>query len=146
MAVTKKTIVDGYPLPAYNYRVTIGADTLSFSEVSGLTLDYDKVVYKNGLSFRSGYEVIRAQKKEVGITLKRGVVAKRNDLYKWMMAPDYKDISIDLCDEKGTALVRWKATRAIPVKMDAPSFTSSGNDVAIEAIELVAQELTIEHL
>jgi phage tail-like protein len=146
MALTKKEIVSGYPLPAYNYRVTIGSDTLSFSEVSGLTLEYDKVVYKNGLSFRSGYEVIRSQKKEVNITLKRGVVAKRNGLYNWMMKPDYKDLSIDLCDETGKALVRWKALKAIPLKMDSPSFNASGNDIAIETIELVAQELTIEHL
>jgi phage tail-like protein len=146
MALTKKAISTTYPLPAYNYRVTIGSETLSFSEVSGLTLEHDKVVYKNGLSFRSGYEVIRAQPKEVTITLKRGIVAKRTDLYSWMKSPGYKDISIDLCDETGKPVVRWKATRALPLKMDAPSFNASGNDIAVESIELIAQELTIEHL
>lgn len=146
MAVTKQAIASGYPLPVYNYRVTIGSDTLSFSEVSGLTMEYEKVVYKNGLSFRSGPEVLRAQPKEVNITLKRGVVAKRNQLFEWFSKPEGKSISIDLCDETGTAVVRWKAVDAIPLKMDAPSFSASGTDVAVETIELIAHRLTLEHL
>jgi phage tail-like protein len=146
MALTKKAIASGYPLPVFNYRVTIGSDTLSFSEVSGLTMEYEKVVYKNGLSFRSGPDIIRSQPKEVSITLKRGVVAKRNELFNWLSDPEEKDVSIDLCDESGTPVVRWKATRAMPVKMDAPSFSASGTDIAVETIELIAHRLTIEHL
>jgi phage tail-like protein len=146
MALTKQAIASGYPLPVYNYRVTIGSDTLSFSEVSGLTMEYEKVVYKNGLSFRSGPDIIRSQPKEVSITLKRGVVAKRNELFAWLSDPEEKDVSIDLCDEKGKPVVRWKATKAMPVKMDAPSFSASGTDIAVETIELIAHRLTLEHL
>ena len=43
-----------YPLAAYNYRVTVAGTTMSFSEVSGLAVEYEKVTYRHGLSFREG--------------------------------------------------------------------------------------------
>jgi phage tail-like protein len=146
MALSKNAMAGSYPLPAYNYRVTIGSDTMSFSEVSGLNVEYDKVVYKDGFSYKSGPTVVRSQRKEVSVTMKRGVVSKRNELFTWFSGADRRDISIDLCDPTGTALVRWKVVDALPLKMDAPSFNASGNDIAIETIELIAHNLTIEHL
>ncbi len=58
MAQDKDQIKSSYPLPAYNYRVTVLRDgealVLSFAEVSGLSLQYDPVTYKHGLSFALG--------------------------------------------------------------------------------------------
>ena len=68
------------------------------------------------------------------------------DAFAWLSNPEEKDVSIDLCDESGKPVVRWKATKAMPVKMDAPSFSAAGTDIAIETIELIAHRLTLEHL
>ena len=46
MATTTDDIKAAYPLPVYNYRVEIGSDAVSFSEVSGLSISYDTTTYK----------------------------------------------------------------------------------------------------
>ena len=146
MALTKETIQATYPLPAYNYKVMIDTETLAFSEVSGLTVSYEKVVYKHGLSYLTGPAIIRAQPNDIMITLKRGVAAKRSYLYNWLAGKQVKDIFIDLCDEKGHAVVRWKVSKALPLKMESPSFSADGNNIALESLELIAQNISIEYL
>jgi phage tail-like protein len=145
MALTKDKIQSSYPLPAYNYKVIVDAETLSFSEVSGLSLSYEKVIYKNGLSFLMGPNFIRAQPNEITITLKRGVVAKRAHLYNWFTSNSAKDIFIDLCDEQGNAVIRWKVSKALPLKIEAPAFNSDGNNIAIESVDVIAQDISIEY-
>jgi phage tail-like protein len=145
MALPKQEIKSAYPLPVYNYRVTIGSDTMSFSEVSGLTKEYEKVIYKHGFSFIMGAVIIRAQQSEISITLKRGVVQKRNNLFAWFQDKSVRDLFIDLCDEKNNPVVRWKVSKAIPVKMEAPAFNAGSIEAAIESVELVARDLTVEY-
>jgi phage tail-like protein len=57
---------------------------------------------------------------------------------------DKKDIYVRLCDETGAAVVSWKVTNAFPTKLDAPSFTASSNDVAVESMELMADRVSVE--
>jgi phage tail-like protein len=135
----------GY-LPAYNYKVSIGSQTMSFSEVSGLNISYDKVVYKDGLSYLTGPTTIRAQKNQVTVNLKRGMTANRRELYAWLQDKSLKDVFIDLCDEYGLPVIRWRLSKAMPLKIDAPSFNASGNDIAIENLELIVRDLNIEYL
>ena len=42
-------------------------------------------------------------------------------------------------------MVTWKVTNAFAVKLDAPSFNAKTNDVAIESLELIADDLKIEY-
>jgi phage tail-like protein len=158
MATPRANIIAAYPLPAYNYRVTIESDTVAFSEVSGLSIDHEMVIYKDGLSFLMGYDIIRGQQKQVNIVMRRGVVKGDDFLFDWVdlsfveklldrfSSQTRRDITIDLCDETGKAIVRWKVLKAIPVKLEAPTFNAENNSVAIESIELQAQGLTIEYL
>jgi phage tail-like protein len=135
-----------YPLPAYNYRVTInGSEFMSFSDVSGLEMNYEYVLYRHGFSWVMGDNLIRAQRKPINVTLKRGVVKQRKDLYNWLKSADKKDIRIELCDEQGEAIVSWEVSRALPFRLDAPSFSASSNDVAFESLELIAHDLRIVH-
>lgn len=153
MATEKSTIANEYPVPVYNYRVTIGIQTLAFSEVSGLSLEYEKVIYKSGMSFLMGYHILRGQKREITVTMKRGVVKGEDALYDWvdftflerLLGSYKKDILVDLCDENGNPIVRWKLKKAIPMKLEAPSFSATSNEVAVESLELVAQDMDIEY-
>lgn len=152
MAQSKKQIADGYPLPAYNYRVTIGEVTLGFSDVSGLNLEYDAVTYYHGLSYAMGFKIIPGKRQPVKLTLKKGITRADAFLSKWLQdvyANPFKnakqDILIDLCDENGLAVVRWAVYGALPVKLDAPSFSANSNEVAIETLELIAHEIKIVH-
>ncbi len=39
-----------YPLPAYNFRVTVDTESASFTEVVGLAIEYETVTYRHGFS------------------------------------------------------------------------------------------------
>ena len=56
---------------------------------------------------------------------------------------DKKDIYVRLCDEQGNAVISWKVFNAFPVKLEAPSFTASSNDVESERMEVMADRVEI---
>jgi len=146
MAIDKKRIIDSYPLPVYNYQVIInGSEVMSFSEISGLEIEREHVLYRHGFSWIVGDHLIRAQRKPITVSLKRGVVRQRSYLYDWMTSGLKKDIRIELCDEVGIAVVSWEVLRALPIKLDAPSFGANTNDVAIESLNLIAHDLRIKY-
>lgn len=156
MSESKATVKATYPLPAYNYRVTILNDgkteTIGFSEVSGLTAAYDPVTYKDGFSFAMGHAMIPGMAKPVSVTLKRGLTRTGVYLHEWLEASSHgriaagvkRDVLIDLCDEAGNPVIRWTVAAAMPVKLDAPAFNASSSEVAIASLELVAPKVKVE--
>ena len=153
MAQDKNHIKSTYPLPAYNYRVTVQDETISFAEVSGLSVEYEPVTYKHGLSFWLGDKIIPGMRQPIKLTLKKGIVKNSNFLHSWINSvytnPFFtsakRDILIDLCDESGRAVVRWTVQRVLPVKLDAPAFDANSNDIAIETMELIAHGLEVNY-
>jgi phage tail-like protein len=152
MPVTKDDIKAHYPLPIYNYRVTLGSLSLGVSEISGLSIEYEPVTYKHGLSFVMGAKIIPGMRQPVKLTMKRGIVKRGETFYRWLrdtyadpFTNNKQDILIDLCDEAGVPIVRWKVQGAMPIKIDAPTFDANSNEVAIETIEVIAQDLQVEY-
>jgi phage tail-like protein len=135
-----------YPLTAYNFRVTVAGTAMSFTEVSGLAIEYEKVTYKHGLSFWEG-ESIKSYRydKYVPVTLKKGIVKGGKQLYDWIKAMDTRNLDISLCDETGIPVVSWHIAKALPLKLEAPSFQANANEVAIETFELMAARISIAH-
>lgn len=155
MATTTEQIKTDYPLPVYNYRVDIDADTISFSEVSGLEIAYETITYKesriNAAGSGPNIMYMPGMPKPLNITLKKGYVKgkSRQALYNWINETKLnrtvkKDIKVHLCDETGKSVVRWKVTDAFPIKLTAPNFSASTDEVAIESMELMASSLTME--
>ncbi len=155
MALSKSEIKTAYPLPSYNYRVEIAGTAVGFSEVSGLSMKRETTTYKESSTGGGspGPVVMHmpAQAAHATITMKKGIVRKNSvaALYNWLSSTqinqvDKKDIYVRLCDEKGDAVISWKVLNAFPTKLDAPSFTASSNDVAIETIELMADSIQME--
>lgn len=155
MALSKDNIRTDYPLPVYNYRVEIGSEAVSFSEVSGLTISYETTVYKESptASGAPGPRLMQmpAQPNSPTITLKKGIVRTTSIkyLYDWIKTVqinqiEKKDVFVRLCDEKGEAVISWKINNAFPTKLDAPSFDAKSNDAAIQTMELKADSITIE--
>lgn len=154
-----------YPLPVYNYRVSILSgqsiddalgstiSVLSFSKVSGLSVDYEKVEFRHGTSFKEGVIVLPGIQQSFQLTLSRGVAKDKNFLYDWISnigaggdkMPVKRDLIIDLCNEFGEAIVRWFVQGALPVKLSAPEFDANSNEIAIETLEMVARQLSVEH-
>jgi phage tail-like protein len=146
MAETAQAQNASYPLAAYNYRVTVGTESLRCSEVSGLLMEYETVQYRHGLSAWEGPAIRKFRyDKFTPLTLKRAVVHRLTFLKDWLQSDDVRSIDISLCDEKGDPAVTWHIGRAVPVKLQAPSFQARGNDAAVESLELLVSRVTIEH-
>lgn len=142
-----------YPIPTYNYRVRIAGLSISFSEVSGLAVQHEEVVYRHGLSTTKGYLIQRGFAKPINISLKKGIIVSDNQdeksvnnyLYDAFVRNNKFDIDIDLCDHSGTALITWKVIGAVTLKYELPGLQASANDVAIETIDLLARNLLLEN-
>jgi phage tail-like protein len=155
MAVTTSDIKNTYPLPVYNYKVEIGGVAIAFSEVSGLSIAYETITYKESNTDQKapGPRVLHmpSQAQPTNITLKKGVIRTQSvaTFYKWIAAiqinqVEKRDIYVRLCDEKGDAVISWKVINAFPTKLDAPTFDANSNDAAIETMELRADGIFIE--
>jgi len=152
MPLDQNQIKDTYPLPVYNYRVTVGSSTLGFSEISGLDVDYEPVTYKHGLSFAMGSKIIPGMRQQIRLTMQKGIVRGGDFLASWFqdtytnsLDNAKQDILIDLCDESGQAVIRWRVQGALPVKLDAPTFDANSNEVAVETLELVAHSISVDY-
>lgn len=143
MALSSDKIAKYYPLPVYNYKVSVGGNDMSFSEVTGLSVEYEKIEYRHGFSWLMGDNLIRARRNPVNLTLKRGIVKDRDQLYKWLEGGDKRDLKIDLCDEKGAPVVTWQVLGALPLKMELPSFNASTSEVALESLALIAHQVKL---
>lgn len=150
MATERQVIRDTYPLPVYNYRVTIGGETHGFSEVTGLSIQHEAITYKHGLSWREGPIQMTGMPGEVKLTLKRGMLKARSLLLDWISTTHLnkvqkRDLTIDLCDELGDPVISWKVYNAFPLKLEAPGLNSDSNDLAVESLELLASGLKMEY-
>jgi phage tail-like protein len=136
-----------YPLPAYNFRVGVGGLDMSFSDVSGLRLDFETKAYRHGLSAWEGERIARyAWGAFYPITLKRGIVHGRAMLADWLEDGDRpRAMEISLCDEKGVPLVTWRVGRAVPVKLEAPEFAARSDEPAIESLEVMVSGIVVVH-
>ena len=146
MALDPQAIKDEYPIPVYRFRVSIGEESMAFSEASGLDIGVETITYKDGL----GKKHMPGQETDVNITLKRGLVRKKSELYDWINSInlnliDKRDITVSLIDPEsdGGALVTWTVTNAFPKKLTAPSFNGSSNEVSVEQLELMADKVAI---
>lgn len=154
MATSPNDIRKTYPLSVYNFRVEIGADSVAFSEVSGLSIGYETTVYRESPTSGSQpgpvYMIMPGQPTLTELTLKKGVVpaVSVRALYAWISTVhtnqvDKRDVVVRLCDEKGATVISWLVRNAFPVRLDAPTFDTTSNDVAIETLQLVADEVQI---
>lgn len=154
MALTKNEIKSRYPLPSYNYKVSIDGEIIAFSQVSGLSMAFETITYKESSTEQGnpGPVTMRmpAQGSDISVTLQKGVVRKKSiALFEWINSiqtnlVDKKDISIELCDENGDAVIIWKVINAFPTSLEAPTFDAASNDASIESMTLMADRVTIE--
>lgn len=139
-----------YPLPVFHFTVQWGGTRIGFSEVTGLTQENQAIEYRDG-SFLE-YSTIKQPglRKFNNITLKRGVVAGDNEFFAWLSTiklnvVERRDLTISLLNEEHNPVMTWKVLRAFPVKIEGPQLKASGNEVAIESIELAHEGLEVQN-
>ena len=139
-----------YPLPVFHFTVQWGGTRIGFSEVSGLTQENQAIEYRDG-SFPE-YSSIKMPglRKFSNVTLKRGIVAADNDFFNWLSTislnkVERRDVVISLLNEEHAPVMVWKIHNAFPVKVEGPQLKASGNEVAIESIELAHEGLELQN-
>ncbi len=140
-----------YPLPVFHFTVEwTPGKRVGFSEVTGLTQENQAIEYRDG-SFREYSSIKMAGlRKFTNITMKRGVIKGDNDFFKWLNTiklntVERRDLIISLLNENHEPVMVWKVMRAFPVKLEGPQLKASGNEVAIESIEVAHEGLEIQN-
>jgi phage tail-like protein len=139
-----------YPIPVFHFQVEWGGTNLGFAEVSGLNIETQAIEYRDGLSPEYSAKKMTGIPKYGNITLKRGVLPTDNEFYKWLNTTklnkvERRDLIISLLNENHEPVMTWKATNAFPVKVEGPGLKATGNEVAIESIEIAHEGLSIEN-
>lgn len=139
-----------YPLPVFHFQVEWGGTNLGFSEVSGLTIENQAIEYRDGLSPEYSVVKMPGMPKFSNITLKRGIVPADNEFFAWLNTAalnkiERRNLVISLLNEEHSPVMTWKVKNAFPVKVEGPGLKATGNEVAIETIELAHEGLTIEN-
>ncbi len=144
-----------YPLPVFHFQVQWGGTKLGFAEVSGLNIENQAIEYRDGLSPTYSAMKMPGIPKYGNITLKRGILSDDNEFYDWLNTikmnkvgdgnSDRRDLIISLLNENHEPVITWKAVNAFPVKIEGPGLKATGNEVAIESLEVAHEGLTIEN-
>src|SRR3954464_10781238 len=139
-----------YPLPVFHFTVEWGGTRVGFTEISGLNQENQAIEYRDG-SFPE-YSSIKMPglRKFSNITLKRGVVKGDNEFFAWLSTVklntvDRRALVISLLNEEHAPVMVWKVLNAFPVKVEGPQLKASGNEVAIESIELAHEGLELHN-
>ncbi|GAB5381064.1 MAG: hypothetical protein Alis3KO_05010 [Aliiglaciecola sp.] len=137
-----------YPLTVFSFRVDWGGTNIGFSEVTGLNIEVQMIEYRDGIAPEYSTIKMPGLKKYGNITLKRGVFANDNEYFDWLNEINLnqierRDINISLLDEEGSPVMTWNIINAWPTKLTSPDLKASGNEAAIESIEIAHEGVKI---
>ena len=136
------------PFRGFNFRLEIdGFPIAGFSEVSGLTVDRDFTDYREGTD-PNHVRKLAGLTKVTPLVLMRGCI---QDATYWEWADrvargidDQRNGSVVLMNEAHKDVMRWNFRNGRPGKHEGPSLKASDNAVAIERLEIIHEELTLE--
>jgi len=134
------------PYGAFNFQVKIdGVVTAAFLECSGLSTETDVIEYREGTDPLNSVRKLPGLTHYSPIVLTRGVTTS-SELWKWRKNiiagnVDRRNVSIILLGDDHTEVLRWDLTSAWPSKWVGPALNAKGSQVAIEALEIVYEEL-----
>ena len=128
------------PFRGFNFRIEISNTSVAaFREASGLTFTIDPVEYREGtdpLTVRK----LPGLNTYANITLRWGITDDAQ-FWDWRRAAmegrvDRRNGSIVLLDEAGQEKLRWNFREGWPTAWVGPSFNATGNEVAVESVEI----------
>ena len=139
-----------HPYTALHFTVGWGdsKNTVSFSEVSGLTLESEPIEYRGGDDISLTVRKIPGLKKYGNVTLKRGMIPAENGFWEWWNTiqsgtVERRPVTISLLNEEHAPVVSWEIQDAWPVKVEGPGLNATGNEIAIETLEFAHEGMKI---
>jgi phage tail-like protein len=133
------------PYRTHNFRIEIdGIDRAGFREASGLETTTAPIDYREGTMGLS-VQKLPGLVQQSTITL-RGGITDDPALWDWRKTVmdgkvERKNGSIVLLDEAGEERLRWNFVDAWPSKWTGPALNATGNEVAIESLEITHEGL-----
>lgn len=132
-----------------HFTVEWGGTNIGFMEVSGLEISHEVVEQRSGSSPEYSAVKMPGQARYSNIILKRGITKGDNEFYLWMNTiklntVQRRDITISLLNEEHNPVMVWKVKNAFPVRLIGPELNASGNEIAIETLEIAHEGLSIE--
>ena len=130
--------------PYQNFRFLVEIDGITqagFREVTIPDTAQDPIEY------REGNEAITVRKlpgliKYGNVTLKWGITDSL-DLYNWRKDVEdgkikdaRKNMAVVVLDDEANPVTRWEFSQAWPTRYDAPDLNATGNEIAIETLEI----------
>ncbi len=138
-----------WPLPKFYFSVQLGEDSsVTFSEVNGLETETKTIEYRHGNN-PIFYPIKMPGLGRVGnVTMRKGIFVNDNKFWDWyneikMNTIARRTVVINLLDETGAPKMTWTLNNAWPTKITGTDLKSEGNEVAIEALEVAFETLTI---
>ncbi|MES3020488.1 MAG: phage tail protein [Pseudomonadota bacterium] len=138
-----------YPIPRFHFQVDWGGAKMSFTEVTGLVMEREKIEYRHSDSLDLSKIAMPGLAKNSNITLKRGKFEGDFDYNIWLKevanerAKGRRNVTIRLMNEKHQPVAAWTAVNCFPVKITAPDLKSDANETAIESIEIAHEGLAL---
>jgi len=129
------------PLLKFNFLVEWGGASVAFTEVTGL-------------EYRTGDSTVAYKTKMPGmlsfgnITLKRGTIGIDSDFYTWFNSSLFnkaepRTLTIKLLNEELNPIMTWRAMNCFVIKYTPSELKSDANEVAVEAIEIATEYLSL---
>lgn len=130
------------PYKGFRFLVEIeGIVQAGFAEVTIPDSAQDPVEYREGSDLPT-VRKIPGLIKYGNVVLKWGTTDSL-ELYEWryqvesgLVASARKNMAVIVLDEEGQMAARWEFREAWPTKYDAPDLKASGNEIAIETLEI----------
>ncbi len=138
-----------YPVPRFHFQVDWGGAKISFTEVTGLVMEREKIEYRHSDSKDFNKIAMPGLVKNNNITLKRGKFEGDFDYNTWLedvaneRVEGRRDVIVRLLNEKHVPVAAWSAARCFPVKITAPDLKSDANEIAVESIEVAHEGLKL---
>jgi phage tail-like protein len=138
-----------YPIPRFHFQVDWGGAKISFTEVTGLVMEREKIEYRHSDSKDFSKISMPGMAKFNNITMKRGKFESDFDFNNWLdeianeRVEKRRDVVIRLLNEKHTPVAAWSASRCFPVKVTASDLKSDANEIAVESIEIAHEGLKL---
>jgi phage tail-like protein len=138
-----------YPIPRFHFQVDWGGSKISFTEVTGLVMEREKIEYRHSDSLDFSKIAMPGLVKNTNIVMKRGKFVGDFDFNTWLeevgneRVEGRRDVIIRLLNEKHEPVAAWTAARCFPVKVTAPDLKSDANEAAIESLEIAHEGLKL---
>lgn len=137
-----------WPLPKFYFSVTgLPPGTISFQEVTGLSIEATPIEYRHGDS--PSFQPLKMPGMGKGnVTMRKGIFINETALWSWLNQINMNTmarltVAVSLMDETGAPQMVWTLNNAYPIKVTGTELKTEGNEVAVESVEIAFETMVV---